>query len=174
MRNPLRISHGSMQDPTTHPHGPVNPRPMRTMNPCVGCLKGVGMSQNQDLNFSLYYTTYIVISSWMSLCNKTKNIFIHITYSHLKTKQHQQLNQVKKKYENKKMRREHQTFSSINCNITYVSVVKLLSGRRFNSFAFLVASISASHFSSFSFKSAASYNTKNNDIMMVSKSINWT
>lgn len=42
-------------------------------------------------------------------------------------------------------------------SVTYVSVLKLLSGRRFSSFDFRLFSISASHFSSFAFRSAASY-----------------
>jgi len=44
---------------------------------------------------------------------------------------------------------------------TYGSVEKLWSGRLLSAFIFLLVSISASHFSSFSFKSAASYKHTN-------------
>jgi hypothetical protein len=44
---------------------------------------------------------------------------------------------------------------------TYGSVEKLVSARLLSSFVFLLLSISASHFSSFSFKSAASYKHTN-------------
>lgn len=48
-------------------------------------------------------------------------------------------------------------------SITYASEPKLLRGKRASSFFFLLSSISASHFSSFTFKSVASYYQSRNE-----------